>query len=146
MIDNLGRLDATVWGGILTHTAAARGVAGTVINGVCRDTDALHEVAYPLFALAAHMRTGKDRVQMEAVQQPVSLGEVRVEPGDLVAADRDGVVVVAADRADEVLAAASEIEEVEQAIREAVIGGMPLVEARRKFGYHTLQSRRDERG
>jgi 4-hydroxy-4-methyl-2-oxoglutarate aldolase len=143
VIDNAGRLDATVWGGILTHTAAAKGVGGTVIDGVCRDTDALHEVDYPLFALAAHMRTGKDRVQMEAAQEPVSVGGVRVEPGDLVAGDRDGIVVVAAARVDEVLAAAAEIEEVEQAIRRAVGDGMPLVEARRRFGYHTLQARRD---
>jgi 4-hydroxy-4-methyl-2-oxoglutarate aldolase len=143
VIDNAGRLDATVWGGILTHTAAAKGIGGTVINGVCRDTEALHEVDYPLFALAAHMRTGKDRVQMEAAQEPVSVGGVRVDPGDLVAGDRDGIVVVAAARADEVLAAAAEIEEVEQAIRKAVSDGMPLLEARRQLGYHTLQARRD---
>ena len=40
VIDNDGRTDVTVWGGIMTEVAAARGIAGTVINDVCRDVSA----------------------------------------------------------------------------------------------------------
>jgi regulator of RNase E activity RraA len=141
VIDNHGRLDATVWGDILTTTAGLRGVGGTVINGVCRDSWVLSEQEYPLFSLGVHMHTGKDRVQMEAAQEPVSLGGVRVEPGDLIVGDRDGVLVIPAAEADRVVTTAQEIEAVEDAIREAVRSGSSLREARARHGYHALQSR-----
>ncbi|HVW31755.1 MAG TPA: RraA family protein, partial [Acidimicrobiia bacterium] len=66
VLDNGGRVDATVWGDILTSVAHARGVAGTVIDGVCRDVDRSVELRYPVFARGNWMRTGKDRVRVEA--------------------------------------------------------------------------------
>lgn len=139
VIDNGGRLDCTVWGGILSQVAARRGVAGTVVHGTCRDTAEAEAAGYPLYATASFMRTGKDRVQVEAVNGPVSLGDVRVMPGDLVCADADGVVVVPAAQADAVFAKALFTREKEQQILEAALAGTPLREARRQFGYHTLQ-------
>jgi regulator of RNase E activity RraA len=65
VLDNGGRLDCTVWGGILSQLAAHRGIAGTVVYGVCRDTSEAEQVAYPLYACGRFMRTGKDRVQVE---------------------------------------------------------------------------------
>jgi 4-hydroxy-4-methyl-2-oxoglutarate aldolase len=141
VIDNAGRLDATVWGDILTTTAGLRGIGGTVINGVCRDSWVLTEQEYPLFSLGVHMHTGKDRVQMEATGEPVSLGGARVEPGDLVVGDRDGVLVIAGGEAARVVATAQEIEAVEDAIRAAVRSGSSLRAARAQHGYHALQSR-----
>jgi regulator of RNase E activity RraA len=144
VIDNAGRLDATVWGDILTTTAGLRGIGGTVINGVCRDSWVLTEQEYPLFSLGVHMHTGKDRVQMEATGDPVSLGGTRVEPGDLIVGDRDGVLVIAAGEAARVVATAQDIEVVEDAIRAAVRAGRSLREARAQHGYHALQSRASE--
>jgi regulator of RNase E activity RraA len=141
VIDNAGRLDATVWGDILTTTAGLRGIGGTVINGVCRDSWVLTEQEYPLFSLGVHMHTGKDRVQMEATQDPVSLPGARVEPGDLVVGDRDGILVIPAAEAHRVVATAQEIEVVEDAIRAAVRAGDGLRQARAQHGYHALQSR-----
>ena len=94
VLDNGGRVDCTVWGGILSQLAAHRGIAGTVIHGVCRDTAEAEEVAYPLYACGRFMRTGKDRVQVEAVGETVSLADVRVAAGDFIVGDEDGIVVV----------------------------------------------------
>ena len=66
VIDNDGRTDVTVWGGIMTEIAAVRGVAGTVISGVCRDVSACLAQGYPLFSRGRFMRTGKDRVGLVA--------------------------------------------------------------------------------
>jgi hypothetical protein len=66
VIDNQGRTDCTVWGGILTEAAHLRDLAGTVIDGICRDAQACDDVGYPLFARANWMRTGKDRVAIDA--------------------------------------------------------------------------------
>lgn len=142
VLDNQGRLDATVWGDLLTSTASRRKVAGTVIDGVCRDIDRSIELKYPIFARGNWMRTGKDRVRVEAIQVPVSIGGVRVEPGDYLLGDGDGVVCLPVSRCDEIVAAAREIHDAEEHIRNAVGQGKDLRQARQDHGYHQLQTRR----
>ncbi|HEU0168458.1 MAG TPA: RraA family protein [Chloroflexota bacterium] len=141
VLDNAGRLDRTVWGDILTLVAKHRGVAGTVINGICRDVARAIEVNYPIYSLDHWMRTGKDRVEVDATQVPVSLGDVQVRPGDILIGDADGIVVIPQSREQEVLKRAQEIEVAEKAIEEAVVSGVSLREARAKNRYHSLQSR-----
>jgi regulator of RNase E activity RraA len=143
VLDNGGRLDVTVWGDILTLVAQRRGLGGTVIHGTCRDSDRALELGYPLFSRSRWMRTGKDRVKVAGVQVPVTLGSVRVRPGDSVIGDADGVVVVPAEREQQVLEVSTEIERAEEAIRAEVRDGVPLREARARRGYHNLQTRRE---
>ena len=140
VIDNGGRLDATVWGDILTSVASRNGVAATVIDGVCRDSDRCVEVGYPVFARSRTMRTGKDRVSAEAFNEPVQVAGVRVEPGDWLIGDADGVVVVPAGSVEAVLAAAEEIAGAEERIRAALRSGDRLDRVRAQVGYHQLQS------
>ncbi|WP_366919833.1 RraA family protein [Achromobacter insolitus] len=139
VLDNGGRMDCTVWGGILSRLAAHKHIAGTVVHGVCRDTAEADEAGYPLYARGAFMRTGKDRVQVQAYEEAVTLGDVRVSPGDLLIGDADGLVVVPRERMQQVLSKALETRTLEGRILEAALNGMPLAEARRQFGYHTLQ-------
>lgn len=141
VLDNGGRTDATVWGDILTEVAHAKGVAGTVIDGVNRDVALCRKLGYPVFSLASYMRTGKDRVQVEGTNVPVTVGGARVAPGDIVRGDADGVVVIPREHEAAVLDAAEAILGAEQGIRQAVRAGMRLDEARAKFGYHKLQTR-----
>lgn len=142
VIDNAGRLDCTVWGDILTVMGSIRRLGGTVIHGVCRDSARALEVGYPIFSRGTYMRTGKDRVMADAYNTKVSLGEVTVVPGDIIAGDADGVLVIPQERLDEVVAAAREIEDAEDAIRRSIRQGMSLLEARTQYNYHQLQSRR----
>lgn len=139
VLDNGGRMDCTVWGGILSRLAAHKRLGGTVVHGVCRDTAEADEVAYPLYAKGRFMRTGKDRVQVEAYEEPVMLGDVRVCPGDLVVGDLDGVVVVPSLRIEQVLCKALATREVEGQILATALAGTPLAEARQQFRYHELQ-------
>ena len=142
VLDNGGRENATVWGDILTWVAHRRGVAGTVIDGACRDTHLSRELGYPIFSRSYSMRTGKDRVQVEAMNGPVNIGDARVYPGDILRGDADGVLVIPRAHEDAVLAAAEEIDAVEQKIRAAVNEGQTLSAARKSLGYHQLQARR----
>jgi 4-hydroxy-4-methyl-2-oxoglutarate aldolase len=142
VLDNQGRLDATVWGDLLTSMAVRRKVAGTVIDGICRDVDRALELRYPLFARGNWMRTGKDRVRVEATQEPVTIGGIRVEPGDWLRGDGDGLVVVPAARAEEVLQVAQQVHDAEERIRAAIADGTPLRQARKDEGYHSLQTRK----
>ncbi|MCM3562840.1 RraA family protein [Hydrogenophaga intermedia] len=141
VLDNNGREDCTVWGDILTEIASRKGIAGTLIDGINRDVSLCLELNYPVFSRDHWMRTGKDRVQVEATQVPVNVGNVRVCPGDLIRGDADGVVVIPASFEQEVLAAAEEIQSAEDAIRKSVREGMSLRDAREKHRYHQLQAR-----
>ncbi len=141
VLDNGGRDDATVWGDILTEIAYHRGIAGTLIDGVCRDTRLCRSLGYPIFSKDHWMRTGKDRVQVEATGVPVNIGDARVAPGDIVKGDCDGVIVIPKEHEDRVLDTAEAIEAAEDQIRSAVRSGMRLDEARKQFKYHQLQTR-----
>lgn len=141
LIDNAGHTDCTVWGGIMTQTAAARGIAATVINGVCRDTRIALDLDYPIWSAGRFMRTGKDRVRLAAVGDEVTIDAVPIRPGDLLIGDDDGVVAVPAGRAEEILDLAARIEAIEEDIVAAVRAGATLRHARRQFGYHQLQTR-----
>jgi regulator of RNase E activity RraA len=143
-IDNNGILNETVWGDILTFVAHTKGVAGTVIDGVCRDSDRCVELAYPVFARANTMRTGKDRTTADAYNVPIQIANVRVASGDWLVGDADGVVAIPQDRVLEVLAIAEEIEQAEDTIRKMVADGVRLDEARQRANYHALQSRAKE--
>ena len=142
VLDNGGRENATVWGDILTWVAHKRGIAGTVIDGACRDTHLCRELKYPIYSRSYSMRTGKDRVQVDATNVVVNIGDARVAPGDLLRGDADGVLVIPREHEDAVLAAAEEIDAIEQRIRALVNEGKTLTEARKQLGYHQLQSRR----
>jgi regulator of RNase E activity RraA len=140
-IDNKGILDQTVWGDILTFVAHSSGIAATVIDGVCRDSDRCVELGYPVFARSNTMRTGKDRTTADAYNVPVQIAGVRVDAGDWLVGDADGVISIPADRVEDTLAIAEEIEAVEERIRTAVASGMRLDAARRASNYHALQTR-----
>jgi 4-hydroxy-4-methyl-2-oxoglutarate aldolase len=141
VLDNGGREDCTVWGDILTEVASQKGIAGTLIDGINRDVALCLELNYPIYSRGHWMRTGKDRVQVEATGVPVNIGNVRVCPGDLVRGDADGVVVIPSVIEDRVLAAAEEIQAAEDAIRASVRAGMALRAAREKHRYHQLQTK-----
>jgi regulator of RNase E activity RraA len=141
VLDNGGREDTTVWGDILTEIAHRRGLGGTVINGICRDISLCLDLGYPVFSRDNWMRTGKDRVQVVGTGTPVTVGNVRVCPGDILRGDADGVVAIPREHEDKVLAAAEEIDRAESSVRNAVRSGMRLDEARRQFRYHQLQTR-----
>ena len=141
VIDNAGRDDCTVWGDIMAKTAVQMGIAGTVIDGVCRDIPAVLECGYPLYTKGYYMRTGKDRVYVDGVNVPVTLSGIQVYPGDIILGDDSGVLVVPQDLAEKVATIAEEIDQKEQQILALVAQGYTLKEARAQTGYHKLQTK-----
>jgi len=142
VLDNRGRENATVWGDILTWVANRRGVAGTVIDGACRDTHLARELGYPIYSRSYSMRTGKDRIQVEAMGGPVNIGDARVNQGDILRGDADGVVAIPQAHEDAILTNAEQIDAAEAQIRALVNEGRTLTEARKHLGYHNLQTKR----
>lgn len=139
VIDNDARVDCTVWGDILTAVAHHRGISGTVIDGVCRDTHRALSIDYPIYSRGRFMRTGKDRVEVAEEQGLVTIGGVTVRPGDIVLGDSDGAVAIPQDIEALVLETAEMIHTREQSILTTALGGATIAEARAQFGYHDLQ-------
>ena len=142
VIDNSGRNYCTVWGDIMSEFATAKGIGGTLIDGVCRDVKVIRELKYPIFTKGHYMMTGKDRVEVDAVNIPVAISGVKVCPGDLIVADETGAVCIPLDLVEAVYESAQKIEEAEGKIVAAIRSGMSLKEARSQMGYHNLQTKK----
>lgn len=141
VIDNCGRTYCTVWGDIMTYTAKAKGIEGTLIDGVCRDVDGIEKMNYGIYTKGRYMVTGKERVTVDAVNVPVAISGVQVRPGDIILGDDSGALVIPQEKAEEILHLAQHIEVVEQKIIAEVTAGSTLKAARAKEGYHHLQSK-----
>jgi regulator of RNase E activity RraA len=138
LIANAGRTHCTVWGDILAGVAVSRGIAGTVIDGACRDVDDIRALDYSLWSRASYMKSGKNRVRLAEVQEPVTVCGVTVGPGDLVCADGAGAVVVPAGVAESVTERVVRIAEMEALVRADLERGVSLREARRRRGYNQV--------
>lgn len=143
VIDNSGRRNCTVWGDIMSVVASKTGIEATVIDGVCRDIPVIKKLNYPIFSKGYYMSTGKDRVEVDAVNVPVSISDVQVRPGDFILGDDSGVIVIPKERAMEVIEIAEDIDMKEKMIEEEFLSGKSLRDARNKFNYHHLQTKID---
>jgi RraA family protein len=94
VVDAGGRLDAAMIGELLSGAARRKGVAGVVVDGAVRDVGTL--ASWPDFPVFARGSTARGPSSMERgeVNGPVTVGGVRVEPGDLILGDDDGLVVI----------------------------------------------------
>ncbi|MEG7334553.1 RraA family protein [Bacillus sp. 0102A] len=136
ILANNGRTDCTVWGNILTQLAIQKKIAGTVIDGACRDIDYIRETEYAMFSKSVYMKTGKGRTKKTAHQVPVTISGTVIQPNDFVRADQNGVIAIPQDVAEEVIKRSRAIEETEEKIKEAVSRGIHLKEAREMYNYH----------
>ena len=142
VIDNSGREYCTVWGDLMTIVSVRNKIAGTIIDGVCRDIPLLRKTGYPIYSKGHYMVTGKDRVFVDYINKPVSVSGVQVKPGDLIIADDTGVICVAWELAEKVLELANNIAAKEAGIEAALEKGESLKNARSQAGYHNLQSKK----
>lgn len=135
VIDNEGRIDCTAWGAILTKMAQHMNIAGTVVNGAVRDVDFIREANYPLFCAGTYMRSGKNRIHKVDEQCPLSINEVTINPGDIIFADDNGVLVIPRQLMAEVIEKAEKIKFTELNIAQAIQDGSSLEQARIDYRY-----------
>jgi len=107
VVDGKGDLGSALMGEIMCQQAAALGVAGVVIDGAVRDSEAIRELGLPMYAAGLNPN-GPTKFIPGRVNHPISVAGVTVNPGDLVVGDADGVTVVERDKAAAMLPLAAE--------------------------------------
>jgi 4-hydroxy-4-methyl-2-oxoglutarate aldolase len=121
VVDNGGRLDTATWGEFHGYACKQNGVAGAIIDGATRDGPEIRASGFPTFVRGMTPVTSKWDLKTASINEPVMVGPVQVNPGDIVFADETGVVVVPAGRMAAVLRKAIEIREAEDSRRAQII-------------------------
>ncbi len=123
-----------LWGELMTVRARALGAAGAVVEGYYRDSDGIARQGFPVFGVGSYAQDMRARGWTADFRTPVQIGQVRIQPGDIVVGDRDGVCVVPRAAEEETFANALEKVRGEQTVRRAIEGGMSSVEAFARYG------------
>jgi regulator of RNase E activity RraA len=126
--------DIAGMGGLMGTTMYSRGYAGAVIDGGVRDVAQLKRIGFPVYALGPVPSTSVGHYKLGGANVPIVCDGVRVQPGDIVAADADGVVVVPRARADAILRRAQELDFKEHSMYPFIEQFRSLQEAVKKFG------------
>jgi len=126
--------DIAGMGGLMGTAMAARNFSGAVIDGGVRDVAYLEKIGFPVFALGIVPSTSVNHYRFAGANVPVVCDGVNVNPGDIVAADADGVVVVPRAKAADVLAVAQEMDFKEHSMYAYIEKLKSIEEAVRKFG------------
>lgn len=134
MVD-VGGAPISTFGGNACMAAVARGATAVVIDGACRDVDEIRETGLWMASRWVAPTTGKTRLSLRAMGEPVTIGGVRVEQGDLVVGDETGLAVVPRARLDEVLARAEAVLAVDDRVAQGIRNGLSFSQAAASAGY-----------
>tara|TARA_E500000318_G_scaffold100841_2_gene103849 strand:- start:45 stop:737 length:693 start_codon:yes stop_codon:yes gene_type:complete len=123
-----------LWGELMSTAAMNRGAAGAVVNGYSRDTRGILKLGFPTFSYGRYSQDQRPRGKVVDFRCAIEIEGVRIEPGDIVFGDLDGVCVVPRAIEREVFAGAFEKASGEKTVFEAISGGMLAQDAWDKYG------------
>jgi 3-hexulose-6-phosphate synthase/6-phospho-3-hexuloisomerase len=127
LVIDTGGVGPAIWGELATHSALNKGVAGVVINGAIRDSGDIIRLKFPAFTRLVMPNAGEPRGFGE-IGAPIRIGNVRVETGDWILGDDDGVTVLPQKQAVEYTNRAMDVLEKENRIRAEIKEGRTLAE------------------
>ena len=123
----------STWGGMSSYAAKMKGIAGVVVDGSVRDLEEIIEFDFPVFARHLVPTTGRMRLKVEAVNEPIVVFGVRVEPGDIIVGDGTGVVCLPRNDAEKIVSLAEKIGRDDASAIEDMKAGMSFSEAMAKY-------------
>ena len=129
-----GSPEYALWGELMTTRAQVLGAAGAVLDGYYRDTDGIAALGFPTFGYGSYAQDQLLRGHVVDFRVPIQIGQVRVEPGDIVIGDRDGVCVAPRRYEDAIFVKALEKVRAEKVVQREIEAGMPSREAFAKYG------------
>lgn len=129
-----GGADIAGMGGLMGTAMAARGYAGAVVDGGVRDIPQLKRIQFPVYALGPVPSTSVGHYRFAGADIPIECDGVEVNPGDIIVADQDGVVVVPKAHAVDILIKAQALDNSEHSMYPFIEKYRSIVEAVQKFG------------
>jgi len=132
---DVGGADVSTFGGLAALATRTRGAAAVVIDGGCRDVEEIRASDLWLASRSVTPTTGKTRLKLEALDEPVTIGGTAVKPGDLVVGDDTGIVVVPRTDLDRVLELAERMLTTDAALEAALHAGKSFSEAATAANY-----------
>ena len=123
-----------LWGELMSTRAMKLGAVGAVVDGYSRDTRGILALDFPVFSWGRYAQDQGPRGKVIDYRVPIEINGVRVEPGDIVFGDLDGVCIVPQRAANDVFNAAVEKARGEKRVAKAIREGMSAVEAFARFG------------
>ncbi|WP_432800411.1 RraA family protein [Poriferisphaera sp. WC338] len=124
-----------LWGELMSTRARILGAAGAIVDGYSRDTDGILNLSFPTFSKGPYAQDQRVRGRVIDFRCPIEFaGGVRLNSGDLIFGDIDGVVVVPLDHAADIIQAATEKAHGENLVRKAIENGMSARAAWDEFG------------
>ena len=129
-----GSVRYSFWGELLSTAAVARSATGAVIDGFTRDTRAIIEMDFPVFAIVRLPTDSKGRGEVVDYDVPIDCGGVTVNTGDIVFGDDDGVVVIPQEVEQQVIQSAFRKVSQENQIRQELLEGASVRSVFDKYG------------
>lgn len=123
-----GDLHTGHWGELLTNGAISKGATGAVIDGGIRDSNFILKLGFPVFYKFHSPGDARGRWNVTHMQEPVSVGNILIKPGDFIFGDIDGVVVIPEELTEDILIAAEAAVKEEDEIRKEILKGKKLSE------------------
>jgi len=123
-----------LWGGLMTTRAMHLKAAGAVLDGYSRDTNEVLELGLPVFSYGGYAQDQGPRGTVVDWRIGVEINAVRINPGDIVFGDRDGVLIIPKEAEEEAIRRALEKASTENKVRDAIQNGMSTVDAFKTFG------------
>jgi 4-hydroxy-4-methyl-2-oxoglutarate aldolase len=123
------------FGELTANSARQKGCVGCILDGNLRDIEGLREIGFQVFYRDLSPLNAIGRWEMAASQEPVQVGGVTVNSGDVVIAEFDGVLVVPRSDAEQVLLQAEEIVSAEELVRADMRAGVAPLEGLRRHGH-----------
>lgn len=131
--DTGGDLSISNMGGQSCAVAKSFGLAGSIVYGAVRDASTIRESGYPVWSCGVTPITGKFRIEAIEMNGPVTVHDVRVEPGDLIVADDSGICVVPFAHAEAVIDEVEQIAAAEARMTALIEARAPISELRPLF-------------
>jgi 4-hydroxy-4-methyl-2-oxoglutarate aldolase len=131
VFDANGLSEISVMGGLSATVAKQWGMAGNIVYGGVRDIDEIRKLNYPVWSYGITPRTGKFRVEAIEINAPIMISDVTVHPGDLIAADDTGVVVIPYQEVEDVFEKVMEISKKEESITDMFLKNKNISEIKK---------------
>lgn len=122
------------WGELLSNAAIYHGVNGAVLDGGIRDGGAILALGFPVFHRYFAPGDSTGRFNITEYQVPIVVGGVKVNPGDFIFGDCDGIVAIPKEIAEDVMTAATTIYNTEDEIRDRIRRGEKVADLFFEYG------------